>query len=174
MKKLLIISSTKNTNLDLSYEIKKFLDKLGGIETEILSLEEYELPLFTPTLEEKFKKENTFPETIGNLKDILLNSSAIIWCSPEYNGGISPIVTNTIAWISRATKDWKEAFNNKKILICSSSGGNGKNFVKGFKIQLKYLGSDVSEDFIIQTKKDHYDEENFKNILNSFYKKIIN
>ena len=53
MKNLLIISSTKNTNLDLSYEIKKYLDNYGDEEISILSLEEYDLPLYTPTLEEK-------------------------------------------------------------------------------------------------------------------------
>ena len=42
MKNLLIISSTKNTNLDLSYEIKKYLDNYGDREISILSLEEYD------------------------------------------------------------------------------------------------------------------------------------
>jgi NAD(P)H-dependent FMN reductase len=174
MKNLLIISSTKNTNLDLSYEIKKYLDNFSDGEISVLSLEEYDLPLYTPTLEEKFKQNNSFPDTIERVKKILINSRAIIWCSPEYNGGISPIVTNTIAWISRATEDWREAFKDKKILICSSSGGNGKNFIKGFRIQLDYLGSNVSEDYIIRTKKNGGDKDNFEQILTKFYEQLNN
>ncbi len=171
MKKILIISSTTNTNLDLSREIKNFIDSLE-VKTEILSLEEFNLPLFTPTLENEFKDKQNFPVNIEKIKNILLNSTALIWCSPEYNGGISPIVTNTIAWISRATNDWKEAFNNKKVLICSSSGGNGKNFVQGFKIQLSYLGSIVNEEYIIRTKRNDIDKKFFTEVLSKFCSQI--
>ena len=87
------------------------------------------------------------------MKDFLISSDALIWCSPEYNGGISPILTNVIAWISRATDDWRDGFKDKHSLVCSSSGGNGTNFVKGFTIQLSYLGSKVMEKSIIKTKK---------------------
>ena len=55
-----------------------------------------------------------------------------------------------IAWVSRLS--WKEGFDGKT-LICSSSGGNGNNFVKGFSIQLNYLGANVSEKALIKTKK---------------------
>ena len=174
MIKLLIISSTRNSNLEMSNDIKNYFDEKKHVETKVISLEDFELPLFTPTLEDKYKDENNFPENIEIIKDILLNSHAIIWCSPEYNGGISPIVTNTIAWISRATNDWKESFDKKNVLICSSSGGNGKSFVKSFKIQLNYLGSDVMENYLIKTKKSGLDDNEFSKVLNSFYSKIVN
>ena len=80
---------------------------------------------------------------------------------PEYNGGVSPILTNTIAQVSRIGDDWKEGFNGKKTLICSSSGGNGLNFVKGFSIQLKYLGTKIMEESIIKTKKSGIDMDKF-------------
>ena len=97
----------------------------------------------------------------------------MIWCSPEYNGGISPIVTNTIAWISRATDDWKEGFKDKHCLICTSSGGNGKNFIKGFEMQLKYLGSNVFDRSLIKTKAKNIEEFEFTSVLTDFYKNIF-
>ena len=97
----------------------------------------------------------------------------MIWCSPEYNGGISPILTNVIAWISRATEDWRDGFKDKHSLVCSSSGGNGNNFVKGFTIQLSYLGSKVMNKSIIKTKKKDLEKPEFEGILNQFYN-IIN
>ena len=112
------------------------------------------MPLYTPTLEENFKEKNSFPDNISLIKQRLLDSDAIIWCSPEYNGGISPILTNVIAWISRTTTDWKEGFQDKHSLICTSSGGNGNNFIKGFSLQLNYLGALVMERSIIKTKKN--------------------
>ena len=92
----------------------------------------------------------------------------MIWCGPEYNGGISPIFTNAIAWISRATEDWKEGFKDKHSLICTSSGGNGKNFIKGFTIQLGYLGSIVFERSLIQTNAKQIDQKEFSSVLDDF------
>ena len=80
--------------------------------------------MFTPSLEIQIKKKNNFPKEITEIKSMLVSSDATIWCSPEYNGGISPIITNMIVWVSRIGDDWKG--NDGKNLICSSSGGNGK------------------------------------------------
>lgn len=173
MKKILILSSTLNSNLEMSKKIKDFFDTKDNIISEVISLEQFNLPLYTPSLEEEFKSRDSFPDSIEKAKNVLIDSQAIIWCSPEYNGGISPIVTNTIAWISRATEDWREAFNKKNVLICSSSGGNGKNFLKGFKIQLDYLGSMVTDGFI-KTKKKDVEKEFFNKVLLDFYNKVIN
>ncbi len=174
MKNLLIISSTNNTNFELSNEIKSFFDKKQDIVSKVISLEAYNLPLYTPTLENDFQNNKNFPDEINLLKDTLLNSESIIWCSPEYNGGVPPILTNCIAWISRATDNWKQAFQNKKMLVCSSSGGNGKSFIAGFKLQLEYLGSNVYESSIIKTKKKNYDEDSFNATLLNFYNSVIN
>ncbi len=46
MKNLLIISSTKNSNFELSQEIKSFFDKQGNFSSSVISLEEFDLPLF--------------------------------------------------------------------------------------------------------------------------------
>ena len=173
MKKLLIVCSTRNTNYDLSLSIKKFYDEKEKTECEIISLEDFDLPLYNPTLEESFKEDDSFPSNINKVKKRLCSSDALIWCSPEYNGGISPIVTNMIAWISRATEDWKEGFKDKCSLICTSSGGNGKNFVEGFKLQLSYLGSEVLDRSIIKTKKKDIEKKEFTSILEDFYKKIF-
>ena len=42
MKNILIVSSTKNSNFDLSNEIKSFLDKKDDITSSVISLEEFE------------------------------------------------------------------------------------------------------------------------------------
>tara|TARA_B100000686_G_C16722215_1_gene935644 strand:+ start:1055 stop:1573 length:519 start_codon:yes stop_codon:yes gene_type:complete len=172
MKNLLIVSSTRNTNYELSSSIKIHFENKDNIKCLVVSLEEFDLPLYTPTLEENFRQDGSFPDDITKIKDILVGSDAIIWCSPEYNGGISPILTNAIAWISRTTDDWKEGFKDKHSLVCTSSGGNGHNFVKGFTLQLTYLGAEVMDRSIIKTKKKDIDGSEFEEILDQFYKKI--
>ena len=60
MRNLLIISSTKNSNFQLSQEIKSFFDKKENISSSVISLEELDLPLFMPSLEEILKKITLF------------------------------------------------------------------------------------------------------------------
>ena len=117
MKNLLIISSTKNSNFELSKDIKKFFDSKKDINCSIISLEQFNLPLYRPELEEDFKNKSLFPDDITKVKDFLVSSDALIWCSPEYNGGISPILTNVIAWISRATEDWRDGLKINILLF---------------------------------------------------------
>tara|TARA_Y100000991_G_scaffold126337_1_gene95145 strand:+ start:180 stop:707 length:528 start_codon:yes stop_codon:yes gene_type:complete len=172
MKNLLIISSTKNTNFDLSQDIKSFFDNKNGVNCSIISLEEFNLPLYRPDLEEEFKALSSFPKDIDKVKNFIVKSDALIWCSPEYNGGVSPILTNMIAWISRATDDWRDGFKDKHSLVCSSSGGNGKHFIEGFTLQLSYLGSKVMDKSIIKTKKNDIIKSDFEDILGDFYNSI--
>ena len=169
MKKLLIVSATPFSNFDLSEQIKVYLEKKSDLSCQIISLEDLNLPLFTPSLEVKIKEQNNFPKEITEIKSMLVSADATIWCSPEYNGGVSPIITNTIAWVSRIGDDWKEGFDGKKTLICSSSGGNGNNFVKGFSIQLSYLGANILEKSLIKTKKNGIKTEDFSEVLDNFY-----
>ena len=68
MPKLLIISSTKNSNFDLSKSIKSYIKETKDLNCEVVSLEDFDLPLYTPTLEEKFKKISLFRKILRNLK----------------------------------------------------------------------------------------------------------
>ena len=81
MSKLLIISSTKNSNFDLSKNIKSYIKETKDLNCEVISLEDLDLPLYTPTLEEKFKKNKSFPQNIVKSKNLICSSNAIIWCS---------------------------------------------------------------------------------------------
>ena len=57
MKNLLIISTTKNSNLELSEDIKFFLDKENKFNSKIVVLEDFNLPLYNPTIEMKFREK---------------------------------------------------------------------------------------------------------------------
>ena len=87
MKNLLIISSTKNSNFELSKDIKKFFDSKKDINCSIISLEQFNLPLYRPELEEDFKNKSLFPDDITKVKDFfLVSSDALIGAVPNIMG----------------------------------------------------------------------------------------
>jgi len=129
---ILIISSTSGNNLSLANSLKEKLDPLGN-ESSILNLEEYDLPLFKPNV--------SAPEDIiTSLLQKFNSADGYIFCSPEYNGGMTPILTNAITWISTASPNWRDAFNNKSCLIATFSGGPGTRFLASFRSQCEYIG----------------------------------
>lgn len=136
-KKILIISATSRNNLDLSNHILEITSNLNN-ENELLNLEDFDIPLYTPIRQ----KEGT-PKIINELIPKFINASGFIFCAPEYNGSIPPILTNLIAWISVSTDQWRDVFTGKIALLGTHSGGGGNNFIQSMKIQLAHLGTIV-------------------------------
>ena len=52
MKKLLIVSATSRNNLILAESIEKICDNLN-VDTELINIEEYSIPLYTPIEQDK-------------------------------------------------------------------------------------------------------------------------
>ena len=67
---------------------------------------------------------------------------AMIWVAPEYNGGLPPVWSNFLAWISKSGDDFRLAFNGKKAAIMSFSG-SGSNVLPFMRLQLAYLGMTI-------------------------------
>ena len=165
MKKIVIISATSATNLDLSDKLLNILDELD-VSSEIINAEDHTLPMFVASTYESQKKE--YYKTIDFLTKKLIESSGIIICSPEYNGSIPPIITNMIAWISVSTDYWRDGFNKKISLIASSSGGGGTKYFIAMKNQLEHLGSVVMPRGIQISSSNPLNEESAKKILKHF------
>ncbi len=167
MKKILLISATSKTNYNLSKELKKLLvNDFSGIDVKIISLEDYELPLYTAknsTLNDKKSLNN-----IRTITDYLVESDGVIFAGPEYNGSIPPILVNTITWISTTTEYWRDAFLNKIGLIVTSSGGGGNKFLLTLKIQLEHLGMVVMPRNITINNSSPLKKDSAKKILKQF------
>ena len=63
MKNLLIISSTYNSNYQLSEDIKNYYKNNNEIKCSLISLEEFDLPLYIPPHLKQFLKKNHFQRT---------------------------------------------------------------------------------------------------------------
>ena len=158
MKKILIVSVTAGNNLILA----KRINELFELKTEIIILEDYQLPLYTGKV--KLKNRTMIEDLCGKV----IEASGFVFCGPEYNGGSAPILTNAITWISVSTDYWRDAFSDKIGLIATHSGGNGSSFLSTFRQQLEFLGVIVFPRSIIVNKNKDFNTESSKKIIERF------
>ena len=137
-KDLIIISASCGKNLELSKKFQKKSNEMQ-INSEILDLTIFNIPLFNPRIH---TKEN-IPVEIIEIKKKLFATERWIICAPEYNGSIPPILSNLIAWLSISGDDFRNLFNGQPIAIATFSGGVGLELLTSLRIQLVHLGSQV-------------------------------
>lgn len=166
MSNILIISATSNNNLHLAENIKSLADN-ENINTELINLENYSLPLYTPEI-----YQNGVPENVHSLIDQFQKTDAFIVCAPEYNGSIPPIITNVIAWITVSTNQWREVFSGKVGLIATHSAGSGQNFLRSMRIQLEHLGVIVLPRTIAVTNHTGFNSDSSRSKIKQL-KKLI-
>lgn len=87
-------------------------------EVTLLSLKDYPLPIYDGDLE----TESGVPENAKKLKRVLEGQEGVFLACPEYNAGITPLMKNSLDWISRV-KEPGEAFTNKVFALGSASPG---------------------------------------------------
>ncbi len=165
MKKVLIISATSFSNYDLSINMKSILEK-HSVDCDVLNLETYDLPLFKA--ENYENQKDAIKDSLDEIVNKLISSKGLIFCAPEYNGSIPPIVTNFIAWISVATNHWRDGFKDKFGLVASSSGGEAIKYNVAMKNQLEHLGVIVLPRTINVSSSNTYDHTSVEKKLLKF------
>lgn len=68
----------------------------AGVTVNSITLKDFEMPIFNQDLE-----PDNVPEAAGRLADLFRSHDIVFIATPEYNGGLPPLVVNTIAWLSR-------------------------------------------------------------------------
>ena len=94
-----------------NYLIRKLKDK--NIDIELLDLAEYKLPV----MEERIQYHPNPPAEALKLEEKVVNSDAIIFVCPEYNGVPSPALKNAVDYLN--PKDFK----SKPIGVVTVSNG---------------------------------------------------
>ena len=69
----------------------------AGVEVTDLDLRNYDMPIFSLDIE---KAGNT-PEAAKKLAEMFRNFDIVLIISPEYNGGVTPVIVNLVSWVSR-------------------------------------------------------------------------
>ena len=144
-KKILLVSATRGKNYELAQDLKEIIDNTTSIDTAVINLESYGLALYMPDIE-------TENETASALSAEFENADGFVFCAPEYNGGLPPILTNAFTWISVTTANWRDGFKDKYAVIATRSAGSGQRFLIAFRSQLEYMGTLVMPKTIVITK----------------------
>lgn len=89
--------------------------KKNGSDSLIIAAEDLNVPLINED-----DKEKKFPTSLKKISEAINSSLGVIVCTPEYNGGISPVIKNMIDWTSTLNPHpWKL----KPVLLSGTTPG---------------------------------------------------
>lgn len=73
----------------------------AGAEAVRVDLADYQIPLYDADIE----ADSGLPAGVVAIKKVFADCDGFIAASPEYNGSLSPLIKNTIDWMSRKGDD---------------------------------------------------------------------
>ncbi|QDU78114.1 FMN-dependent NADPH-azoreductase [Bremerella volcania] len=93
----------------------------AGAEVTLLDLADFPMPLYDGDLE----AEHGIPENVKTLKELFLAHQGLLLSCPEYNSSITPLLKNTIDWVSRPVEGEGRlaAYQGKVCALMSASPG---------------------------------------------------
>lgn len=156
--KICILAFSEGKNLELGKKFEEHF-KGKGLDCSLLDLVAVDLPLYTT----KCEKVHNAGSLVSPFRE-LLNADGFVFIAPEYNGGPPPSFSNFLAWVSRSTKEWREAFNNRPAVIATHSAGGGLSVLTIMRLQLAYLGMNVLGRQIHTTLQKTLDEKSLEEV----------
>lgn len=172
---ILIFSGSVRSNSVNASLVDAFVGELVSTDCEItnITLADYELPLYDGDIEAK----NGAPKNAVKLAKLFQAHQGIIFVSPEYNGSISPLMKNTIDWVSRIKEingEQVNPYNGKVALIASATPGAmggvaSLSHMRDVLVRLKMLV--VSEQLGLGNALSAFDDDDM--ITNERYAKML-
>lgn len=94
----------------------------AGAQVTVVDLGDFPMPLMNEDLEAK----DGMPEFAKKFKDLMLAHDGLLVASAEYNSSITPLLKNTIDWVSRKNSPTEaplSAYKGKVAAVVSASPG---------------------------------------------------
>lgn len=110
-----------------------------GADVTCIDLADYDMPLYNGDWEE----ENGVPENAVKLKKLFQEADGFFIAAPEYNSSITPLLKNTLDWLSRQYEEGEpmlSAYKGKVAGLCSASPG-GLGGMRGLVVLRMMLGN---------------------------------
>ena len=148
-------SSTKSINNHLvRYAASQLARQYKGAETEILNINDYELPLFSEDREDQLGQ----PELAKAFLDKIGNSDAVIISFAEHNGSYTVAYKNIFDWASRINP---KVFQNKPMVLLATSPGpsGGSSVLASATASAPYFDGVVKASLAVPSFYDNFDIE---------------
>lgn len=116
---LVMAGSTRSGSLNraLADRIVERLRSVGE-SADVVDLGDHPLPLYHEDIEQL----DGVPATAGDLARRLASAEVLVIVSPEYNGTFTPLLKNTVDWLSRVDT---AVLAHLTVLLASASPGRG-------------------------------------------------
>lgn len=91
-----------------------------GAKPTLIDLADFDAPLFNADLEDR----DGIPQTVLDFRRIVAINDALCLATPEYNGGLTPLLLNMFCWASRSspTDDFGSVFQDKPVALMAPAG----------------------------------------------------
>ncbi len=91
-------------------------------DVTVIDLNDYPLPLYNGDLEES----HGLPDSVIRLKNLFKTHHGLLLACPEYNGSVTPLLKNTIDWVSRphGEESGLVPYQGKWAALIAASAGN--------------------------------------------------
>lgn len=93
----------------------------AGLECTVLDLRDYPLPIYDGDLE----AAEGLPESATRLRELFATHQGLLIAAPEYNSSITPLLKNTIDWVTRSPERAADlsGFEGKVAALLAASPG---------------------------------------------------
>jgi len=144
-------SSTKSINKQL---VTYAANQLDDVETELLDINDYELPLFSEDREAQLGQ----PELAKAFLDKVADSDAVMISFAEHNGSYTVAYKNIFDWASRINP---KVFQNKPMVLLATSPGPGgaASVLAAATTSAPYFDGDVKASLSVPSFYDNFDVE---------------
>lgn len=137
--------------------------KDAGAEVTVIDLADYPLPVMDQNLEDR----DGLPDNARKLKKLFKSHRGLLLACPEYNSSITPLLKNTIDWVSRqdGAESGSVPYKNKIAALVSASDGRwgGMRGLRHVREVLTTLGCVVlPEQYMLSGAEAAFDQQNLR------------
>jgi chromate reductase, NAD(P)H dehydrogenase (quinone) len=126
-------------NKKLAREAVRLLGAPSLVNAEFINLRDYPIPIY----DGDHKSNDGIPDAVARLAAKIIEAHGLIVATPEYNGGISSVLKNTVDWLSRLKP---MPLKGKHLLLLLSASPGGWARVRGLwhsRVPFEALGVHV-------------------------------
>ena len=154
MKKIIAFAGSNSKNSINKQLVTYVANKINIMETQILDLNDFELPLYGID----YETAHGIPDNAQQFLNLIKSSDGIILSLAEHNGSYSAAFKNIYDWMSRI--DGKLWNNKSMFLMATSPGGRGGASVfETAKNTFPRMGATIVAEFSLPSFQNNFSKK---------------